>query len=383
MFGRDVVYSPRVSPNACTWLPLGDYGWDLLTGGQLAISGTTPCVCARAVCTTEARRLLNDVGLQIAEELYQYRDGSDYLQVLDRLCKHGKRIALQHVHSATDIPPENCWVAPSILSFVNNKACYRDIVDETYLPPRTIIHSRRMSEKLSSSPLPMVIKAATEESTGGGFDVFICRAKHDLREAERLFQSCSRVVAEEFFEIHRNLCLNYAVTATGRIYYLGSAEQVSNTEGKYQGNWIDSQAEAPPEAIELGRDIVRTGFGYGYWGFVGIDMAVQDDGRIIVFDLNFRINGSTCALVLADAVRHHLGQAVMRSCTLVGKGSYGEALEGVYKAMERKLLVPTASCDPAAGGYSAVPRIQCLILGQTREEVAENQRQIAEWGFSL
>jgi len=46
------------------------------------------------------------------------------------------------------------------------------------------------------------------------------------------------------------------------------------------------------------------------------------------------------------------------------------------------LMVPIASYDPTAGKYSATPRVLCLILGQTREEVEENQRQIAEWGFS-
>jgi hypothetical protein len=383
VFGRDVVFSSRVPPNACKWLSFDNPTLDLMAGTLLAMSGATPYLCARTVSTKEALKLLSDASLQVPNELFQYQGAEDYLHGLDFLCRQGKTFAMQHVHLTTDVASENCLIPPSILSFLNNKANYREIVDNTYLQHRTIHSSGLIFEKLSSLWLPVVIKASTDETSGGGFDVFICRSEHDLKEAEKKFQACSRVVVEEYLEIHRNLCLNYAVTANGKIIYIGSAEQVSDAEGKYQGNWIDPQSEAPPEAVKLGHDIVQRSFEYGYWGFVGLDMAVQDDGYIIVFDLNFRVCGSTCALALAEAVRKNLGQPVIRSRNLVGKGTYGKMLDNTYKAMERKLMIPIASYDPAAGGYSTMPIIRGLIMGKTREEVEENQRQIAEWGFSL
>jgi len=382
VFGPDIVFCPRVSPNACTWVNYDNPHLDLLTGAQLAMSGTMPFLCARTVSTKDARQLLKDTGLQLPEELYQHGDGNDYLQELSKLCRAGKKITLQHMHTANDVALENCWIPPSTLSFVNNKAHYREIIDDTYLPSRTILRPNLILKKLSSSPLPIVIKPATDETTGGGLNVFICQKEQDLDEAEKKFRACPRIVAEEFIEINRNLCLNYAVTAAGRIIYLGSAEQVIDAEGKYMGNWIDSKSNAPPNAVELGRHLAQKGFERGYWGFVGIDMAVQDDGGIIVFDLNFRVNGSACALVLTKVIRQVFGQPVIRLGTLVGKSSYREALKSVYKALERKLMVPIASYDPTAGKYSGTPRVLCLILGQTREEVEENQRQIAEWGFS-
>jgi hypothetical protein len=43
------------------------------------------------------------------------------------------------------------------------------------------------------------------------------------------------------------------VTDGGAIHYLGCAEQVSDKEGKYQGNWIDfPTTAAPPRAVEIG-----------------------------------------------------------------------------------------------------------------------------------
>jgi len=108
----------------------------------------------------------------------------------------------------------------------------------------------------------------------GGVDVVICRTSRDLKRAAVLFQSCTRVVNEEFLPIKRNLCLNYSATAEGTINYLGCAEQVSDTEGKYQGNWIDLTTMAFPLAIEIGTRVVAAGFALGYYGCVGIDMGV-------------------------------------------------------------------------------------------------------------
>jgi hypothetical protein len=383
VFGRNIVFSSCISPNACAWLSLDNSRLDLMSGSQLAMSGAMPFICAHTVSTKEALQLLIDAGLETPDELYQYKDPNDYLNKLSILCRQGKVIAFQHVHTTDDAAPENCWIKPSILSFVNNKAYYKGIVDEIHLLHRSIFFSRQILDKLSSFPMPIVIKAATDESTGSGHDVCICRRSCDLNKAEKIFHACSRVIVEEFLEINRNLCLNYAVTSAGRIIYLGSAEQVSDAEGKYRGNWIDPKGEAPPEAVELGRNIVQKSYGLGYRGFVGIDMAVQDNGSIIVFDLNFRVCGSTFALVMAEAIRQNLGQSVIRSHYLIGKGTYSQMLKVIYKAMEKKLLVPFASYDPSAGLYSSAPLVRCLILGQSREEVEENQQQIAEWGLTL
>jgi hypothetical protein len=140
---------------------------------------------------------------------------------------------------------------------------------------------------------------------------------------------------------------------------------------------------APPLAIEIGTRVVAAGFALGYYGCVGIDMAVLEDDRIVVFDLNFRVNGSTAALLLAESVQRTSGRTVLRFRALRGSGTYRDLLSSVYTAMHKGVFLPLSSYDPEAGGYSRTrPRMTGLILGKTREEAEEHERELSAMGLS-
>ena len=382
IFGTELLYSPRASPNACAWLPCDEAVLDMLTGNQLTILGSMPILCAAGVSSPEALGLLHDAGFQVPAAPCRYRDGADYLRLLSDLSGSGRKIVVQHVHPIAELAPDTCWVPPATLSFLNNKGNLAELVDAPHLPARRIVTTDRLRAKPSPPNLPLVLKAVTDESTGGGIDVVICGTAEELDRAAAYFGACADVVVEDFIEIGRNLCLNYAVTAAGRITYLGCAEQVSDAQGKYHGNWIDAESEAPAVAVEVGVHVVRAGLDRGYWGCVGVDMAIEEDGRVVVFDLNFRLNGSTAALLLAESVRSSLGQPVIRLRSWRGKGTYREMLNAAYTAMGKGLLLPLNSYDPVAGGQPhAPPRMAGLIIGGSRDEVNEREGELAALGL--
>ena len=382
IFGTESLYSPRASPNACAWLPREAAVLDMLTGNQLTILGSMPILCAAGVSTPEALGLLHDAGFQVPAAPCRYRDGADYLRLLWELSGSGRKIVVQHVHPIAELTPDACWVPPATLSFLNNKGNLAALVDAPHLPTRRIVAKDRLMAKPSPADLPVVVKAVTDESTGGGFDVLICDTSEELDCAAAHFGACADVVVEDFIGIRRNLCLNYAVTAAGRITYLGCAEQVSDAHGKYHGNWIGAESEAPRVAVEVGARVVRAGFDRGYWGCVGIDMAVEEDARVVVFDLNFRLNGSTAALLLAKSVLARLGQPVMRLRSWRGKGTYRQMLNAAYTALGRGLLLPLNSYDPAAGGRPDAPlRMAGLVIGGSRDEVREREGELATLGL--
>jgi len=382
IYGTELLYSPRASPNACAWLPRDEAILDMLTGGQLTILGSMPILCAAGVSSPEALQLLRDAGFQAPTAPCRYRDAADYLRLLSDLSAGRRRIVVQHVHPMSEMAPETCWVPPATLSFVNNKGNLAELVDATHLPARRIMATDRLTAEPSPPNPPLVLKAITEESTGGGIDVLICGTAEELNRAAVYFRACAHVVVEEFIKITRNLCLNYAVTAEGRITYLGCAEQVSDAQGRYHGNWIDAESDAPAVAVEVGVNVVRAGFDRGYWGCVGVDLAVGEDRRVVVFDLNFRLNGSTAALLLAESVRGNLGQPVIRLRSWRGKGTYREMLSAAYTAMGKGLLLPLNSYDPVAGGQPhALPRMAGLIIGGSREEVNEREIEFAALGL--
>ena len=383
IYGSDVIYSPRASSNACTWLPHDEFILDSMTGGQIPVAGDMPILCAAGVSTPAGLQLLRDAGFDIPQAVFRYFTATDYLRKLKNLYKKSKRIALLHVHPVSELPSEACWVKPEMLSFINNKANFAILVSQRHLPARRMLMPSRLLIETLPHCFPLVAKAATDESSGGGVDVAICRTSRDLKRATVLFQSCRRVVIEEFLPIKRNLCLNYSATAEGMINYLGCAEQVSDAQGKYQGNWIDATTTAPLLAIEIGTRVVAAGFALGYYGCVGIDMAVREDGRIVIFDLNFRVNGSTAALLLAESVQRTSGRTVLRFRALQGSGTYRDLLNSAYAAIRKGIFLPLSSYDPGVGGYPrARPRMTGLILGNTREEVKEHERELSTMGLS-
>ena len=140
---------------------------------------------------------------------------------------------------------------------------------------------------------------------------------------------------------------------------------------------------APPLAIKIGTRVAAAGFALGYYGCVGMDMAVLEDGRIVVFDLNFRVNGSTAPLLLAESVQRTSGRTVFRFRALQGSGTYRDLLNSAYVVLQKGIFLPLSSYDPEVGGYpSARPRMTGLILGNARGEVEENERELSAMGLS-
>lgn len=383
IYGTQSILSSRSSPLKNRWLPRDEMAIDLLSVGHLSIAGDMPAVCAASSSTAECLELLRDAGFQISSHIYRYRDANEYLELIKKLCGEGNKIVTQHVHAETDLPRSSCLIAPRTLSFINNKANLARFVPTDSVPMRRLVQVIDIEKVIEKIGLPAVIKATTDESSGGGVDVRICRNTGDLRAAAEYFMDCRDVVIEEYLDMRSNLCLNYSISKEGSITYLGYAGQVSDDEGGYQGNWIEDQPCAE-EIIAAGIKVARTAFEFGYYGFMGMDVAVLSDGRFKIFDLNFRCNGSTPAVLFAEGIRTCLKKPVMRFRRFTGKADYRQMIQSVYQAMDKGMFLPLASCDPSAGPYcERRPVISGLILGETREDVLEKEGKLAIMGLNI
>lgn len=383
VYGAGLALCPRPSPKSCTWLPHDPLTLEMLTGGMLTIAGDMPVICAASVSTPAGLRLLKDAGFA-SPSLRRYKDNHEHDRQLSGLLKQGFKIALQHAPHPSEETPEAYWIKPSLLSFLNNKAHLAHLVETANLPCRRLIPSGQLCRSLTATALPVVIKAATAESTGGGFDVLICHNIDDLRRAEIFFRNCAQVIAEEYLTMTHNLCLNYAIMATGRIIYLGSAEQITDGCGRYYGNWIDINSQAPSAAIEIGMQVAQKGFAKGYWGFLGIDIALMEDKKILVFDLNFRLNGSTAALILADSIKRTLGQPAMRLINMRGSSSYPKMIEALYVAMDRGIFLPLNTCAPQPSKtLQNQPLASGLVLGKSRAQIDEQCNELKTLGVDV
>jgi len=383
IYGNDSLFVARASPNAAHWLPKGDIALDMLTGGLLTSLGDMPTLCAASVSTDDCLGLMRDAGFRIPSDIYRYFDVKDYMRLIKKLCLGGRKIVTQHVHPENEIPSECCWVSPSVLSFLNNKANLEKLVPVDIVPSRKILPVQEMIKADRTWNPPCVIKAVTDESSGGGVDVYICHSPIDIQKAGAFFIECHHVVIEDYLNMRRNLCLNYCMSKEGDITYLGFAEQVSDVDGIYRGNWIDFKEECPCEIIEAGMKVVRAAFDRGYYGFFGMDVALLEDGHYKIFDLNFRANGSTPAVLYAESIRRKYQKHVMRFRRFTGEGNYRQMLDAVYKAMGNEMFLPLGSCDPSAGPYKQQqPLLIGLILGETRQDVLEKEKELASLGLN-
>jgi hypothetical protein len=378
IYGAGLALCPRPWPKSRTWLPRDPVTIEMLTGGMLTVAGDMPVICAASVATPAGIQLLRDAGFALPG-VRTYRDNPGHDRQVSHLLQEGFKIALQHAPHPSEETPGAYWIESSLLSFLNNKRHLSLFVGPLNLP------IRKLAERpLQPSSLPVVLKAATDESTGGGVDVVICRSPEDLQHAEKIFQRCRQVVAEEFLTMTRNLCLNYAIPPFGRVLYLGSAEQITDDQGKYFGNWIDEESQAPAAAIAVGMQIAKQGYKLGYRGCLGIDMALLEDGRILVFDLNFRLNGSAPALLLSESIANKYRQPAMRLTSLKSNSSYGKMIERLYLTMEKGFFLPLITCNPlATERCSNQPRAGGLVMGASREEIEERCRQMEGLGFEF
>ena len=206
IFGAETVYDSRPSPTLHAWLGDDAAVHDAMSGSHLSVVGAMPVLCSRGVTSPMGATLLREAGLSLPSRAHVFEDEDDYLLRLQQLSRGGHRVALQYLHAPDELPKGRCFSPAELLSFLNNKANMAELVPAAHLPRRRLAapgNLRRHRGLLRD--LPLVVKAVTDESTGGGLDVCICREPEDLRRAIPLFGACGQVVLEEYLEIRKNL----------------------------------------------------------------------------------------------------------------------------------------------------------------------------------
>lgn len=381
VYGQGLLFNSRASFTSFGWLPVDQAVLDSLTGSPLTIAGDMPVLCSRSVVNEKSLLLLRKAGFEIATNIEIFNNKKDYLS---KLTHNSSRVILQHVHPKNELAVKKYWILPELLSFLNNKANLKRLVPNGYVPHRKSVplSSLFIDKFFTEIKPPVVIKAASDQSSGGGVGVRICRSEEDIYSAAHYFASCDSVVVEDFIPIKQNLCVQFVAICDRRIIYIGSAEQVIDDQGRYMGNWLDPHCEPPETAISVGKTIMEQAVSLGYRGFAGFDMALLFDGRILVFDLNFRLNGSTVALLFYESIVKALATPVLRHRSWQIHGSFGELLAVVQMAMDKGYLIPLSIYNPEESSYpNSNPTLKGLLLGTTREQVSERERQLAERGL--
>ena len=379
VYGPGHLFIQRAHSNYADWLPDDPSVLDALAGGALPIAGSMPAICSRGSMTPRTHELFELAGLQVAADLISFAAGADAEAVAGAIENRSEKIVLQHAFPKGVIPDERLWMDVEVLSYLNNKSNLTALVRPENLPDRRL--ADRQSYFETEQELPVVLKVVTQQSTGAGKGVAVCRDQPDLREAALLFRHCEQIVAETFLDIVDNPCLNFAAMSDGSVRYLGFAEQIVTPEGKHRGNWIDLDATLPEEVIEAAAEPVRRGATLGYSGIAGIDVAITRDGRIVVLDLNFRINASTPALLLGAAISERQGATTMHFRKMQGDFGAKSLADKMTPFVADGRIVPVTLFDADAAGYRDKPSSALvLVAGHSRDDVLATEAELASRG---
>lgn len=385
VYGPDVVHNPRAAWNGYHMLRRGDEAMrDAAVSPYVSITGGSTLICPRASVTLEARSLVTGAGLPWPEQTLTYSTAEEYGQILRDCAALGRRLVFQHAHPADPEVDDLYWVPRQLLTLLNDKAELTRFVPVENCPPRRVMTAGEAAALPLTPGITMVFKGSTPMSTGSGGAVVIARDEAQVRSIGTSLGGCERVVVEEFQVFTRTLCVNWAADYTGAVHFIGSADQIVSAEGVYQGSWIGPDFEPPEPALALGREIMRRAVELGYVGFAGFDMGILPDGRVLVFDLNFRLCASTTALLWFPEAQNRMGpECHARVMGISSSGTFQELCRTAHQLAVDGIYLPFGAFDPSRSVWlGRRPAVRGAVIGRNRAETEARCEALSAQGLT-
>lgn|GEM_PF-3652754 len=376
----EAVVSLRLHEGTDAWLPVPPAIFDLMGGIPLIYGGERTVVCHAGCSTPGVRNLLASAGHELSRAV-TYRDANELRAILAELAHRGGKIIVSHIPSRDLLDPKSYVVSPALQIELNHKANLARFVPPQHILPRRCIPISDLSDPNEWRFVrPIVLKSATTLPTGGGFDVVICKDDRQLERALRIFQQASSaidgVIVEDFCDFERSWCAQVAIDDS-RVIYLGAAAQVCSADGRWLGNLCGSQHEAPVEVLHLALQIGDAGKVAGYRGFAGFDIGLDKQGKLWVFDLNFRVCGSLPQLLFHESMCHDRQHAVTRNVRFESPVEANAMAVRLRTFIDQRMFFPMAAFDgPAAGNCASI--VMGYAVASNTAAVEELQSQMLD-----
>lgn len=299
------VLATRTLATHYAWVTLAADSVDTVPGLPLAIAGGLPLLGHVSATGPAARRLFAAAGLAFPTALEPYATEAEARAILARWIAEGRRLATIYPLPADWAPPQALLVEPGLMARLNSKAHLAALVPEALRPRREIVPRARLCEVADALPGEAVLlKVATDIGNGAGRDLWVCADAAARAEAIARLAAETRpfeaVVVERREDFAAVWCAGFAVLDE-QVRWLGASRQRLTAEGLQAGNILGSGPSLPPEGRAAVEALAHAAGRLGYRGVAGCDLGLTRDGRLLIFDLNFRLNASTAMLLLQPA----------------------------------------------------------------------------------
>ncbi|MBI5975949.1 L-aspartate--L-methionine ligase LdmS [Staphylococcus canis] len=343
LYDTDTVYTSRPSYVSNPWLETDEHQSNFLTGREMLISNL-PMVVHEASVTDKLETLFKMIGRTIPENVYTFHDQQSYEALLKKLAYDDNRhIYFQYIHGEDIVTGDKYVIDKDIFSKLNNKSKIPEWTNGKYLPKRQVVPIDQFEAAIQQWELPFVIKPGDEHPTAGGYGVMICYTPEDVEKAKARIQGAKdeteMIIIEERIEAVDNYCVQFALHPERGIVYLGTAKQLTNEYGFYNGN--TNAKDVPEYVIEAGRELMQVGVDNGFVGVAGFDLLVDAKGDVYAIDLNYRQNGSTSMLLLSPVLKgkHH------KFYSYFANGDNTRFFNTIVEFVERGVLYPLSYYD--------------------------------------
>lgn len=317
--------------------------------------------------TDEILECLAMAGLPHSEDMHRFTTGDEAEAIADKLITDGKKLFWPYPLRAGRFPDDAQLVAPALWARLNSKEYLSEIVPAHALPRREVLPLSTLQAGVKERPC--FLKAAGQDATGWGYAVRHAATDNDLSTAiaELERQGIDRVIVEEAVDVSVCWCVNMSIVDDG-ITYLGAAEQTFSAPGKQSGSVIDPDVAFPPAGLQLAKQVAETAQAMGFRGICGLDIGLSPDGRLTVFDPNFRGNSSTPQVLFYQSAAARSGLKVSVSFGGLSSRPMKEIIDRIAGPMADGWFVPVRLLDaallPAADGTSLATG---FVLGATRD----------------
>jgi hypothetical protein len=192
----------------------------------------------------------------------------------------------------------------------------------------------------------------------GSLGIFVIRNDEDEAKFFEFIESSGNqdYIVTELVDIHQNLACHFFMHPNGDVIWIGSSENLRREDGSFTS---DSCFEAKNQdkyrelMAPFVRDVAQYCLSKGHWGFAGIDVLVDSNGKGYNVDVNPRVTGSMPAIMA--------GKLLNRSDLTVGK--FRKATSSAYRGTCDELMAKIE--DYNAKNSSETMIVVCSLMEST------------------
>ena len=286
--------------------------------------------------------LFASAGIAVCEQMHVYKTEAQAINCATALVRDGHKLFWPYPLPENLYPESAHLVPPNLYRQLNAKQNLAELVPSKHLATQQ--HLSHSALTALSGATPICLKAGGDAATGWGYSVFPCRNQEELDSARAWFaeqrESIPLVLAEEWLDIDCSWCVGLAIGETETLCF-GGAEQLFSSPCKQSGSIIDPARELPPTLEALAIKVGEKARQQGFRGIAGLDIGLEQSGKIIVFDPNFRIASSSAQLLFHPAASQRAALPVSHSLQLTPDASFADIEKTLRGPIDDGWFIPT------------------------------------------